>query len=79
MRFPLCPRPPARCGLQVCRQHGIERWPFRKRSSLDRLVRKTEQFFAGDPQLCAEALATLEAERVSLRVSVPCFCARRRG
>ncbi|KAL4856635.1 hypothetical protein ACK3TF_003063 [Chlorella vulgaris] len=52
---------------KVCRVNSIGRWPFRKRSSLNRLIEKTREYFAGDPQQCAEALAQLEAQRSVLR------------
>ena len=54
---------------KVCRVNSIGRWPFRKRSSLNRLIQKTREYFAADPQQCAEALAQLEAQRSVLRVS----------
>jgi hypothetical protein len=53
---------------KVCRVNNIGRWPFRKRSSLNRLIEKTREYFAGDEQQCAEALAQLEAQRSMLRV-----------
>ena len=56
---------------KVCRVNSIGRWPFRKRSSLNRLIQKTREYFAADPQQCAEALAQLEAQRSVLRVSQP--------
>ena len=54
---------------KVCRVHSIGRWPFRKRSSLNRLIEKTREYFAHDPVQLAEALAQLEAQRSVLRVS----------
>lgn len=54
---------------KVCRVNNIGRWPFRKRSSLNRLIEKTREYFAGDSQQCAEALAQLEAQRSVLQVS----------
>ena len=55
--------------LQVCRQYNIERWPFRKRSSLDRLIVKTRQYFAEDKQQQGgETLARLEAEKEAMKV-----------
>lgn len=52
---------------KVCRVNNIGRWPFRKRSSLNRLIEKTREYFAGDSQQCAEALAQLEAQRSVLQ------------
>ncbi|KAL4856586.1 DNA-directed RNA polymerase II subunit RPB2 [Chlorella vulgaris] len=52
---------------KVCRMNNIGRWPFRKRSSLNRLIEKTCKYFAGDLQQCAEALAQLEAQHSVLR------------
>ncbi|PSC70490.1 RWP-RK domain-containing [Micractinium conductrix] len=52
---------------KVCRVNNIGRWPFRKRSSLNRLIEKTKEYFASDPEQCAEALAQLEAQRTVLR------------
>ena len=65
-RLPATPGPPP--PLQVCRVNNIGRWPFRKRSSLNRLIEKTKEYFASDPEQCAEALAQLEAQRTVLRV-----------
>ena len=55
---------------KVCRRHNIGRWPFRKRSSLNRLIEKTKQYFKNDPEQCAEAVAKLEAQRSVLQVRV---------
>lgn len=52
---------------KVCRVNNIGRWPFRKRSSLNRLIEKTREYFSADPEQCAEALAQLEAQRSVLR------------
>ncbi|KAI7838799.1 hypothetical protein COHA_007414 [Chlorella ohadii] len=52
---------------KICRVNAIGRWPFRKRSSLDRLIEKTREYFASDPEQCAEAVAQLEAQRSVLR------------
>ena len=58
--------------MQVCRQYNIERWPFRKRSSLDRLIVKTRQYFSEDKQHAGgETLARLEAEKEAMKVGGP--------
>lgn len=54
---------------KVCRVNSIGRWPFRKRSSLNRLIDKTREYFANEPEQCAEALAQLESQRAMLKVS----------
>lgn len=53
---------------KVCRVNSIGRWPFRKRSSLNRLIEKTREYFASDPEQCREALAALEEQRSVLKV-----------
>ncbi|GAB4814763.1 hypothetical protein N2152v2_001809 [Parachlorella kessleri] len=56
---------------KVCRQYNIERWPFRKRSSLDRLIVKTREYFSEDrQQQGGEALARLEAEKQAMKGNV---------
>ncbi|KAL4446259.1 hypothetical protein ABPG77_003066 [Micractinium sp. CCAP 211/92] len=52
---------------KVCRVNSIGRWPFRKRSSLNRLIEKTREYFASDPEQCREALAALEEQRSVLK------------
>ncbi|MER0387591.1 RWP-RK domain-containing protein, partial [Vibrio vulnificus] len=52
---------------KVCRVNSIGRWPFRKRSSLNRLIEKTREYLASDPEQCREALAALEEQRSVLK------------
>ena len=42
---------------KVCRVNAIGRWPFRKRSSLNRLIEKTREYFASGARPLAGRLS----------------------
>ncbi len=67
---------------KVCRQGGVTRWPFRKRSSLDNLIEKTARFIKVTDESTARhkelALAALQQQKLNLQVLVGwwwwCMC-----
>lgn len=52
---------------EVCRANGLQRWPFRKRHSLQLLVKRTQQL---QDTRRENVLTVLESQRAALTVSV---------
>ena len=53
---------------KACRAHKIPRWPFRKRNSIDKLIKRTKQILGQDEQ--GETVQALEVQRYSLKVTL---------
>ena len=56
---------------KVCRAHSLERWPCRKRNSLERLLNRTRQVLEDSSQVdnlqCQAALSVLENEKKDMQ------------
>ena len=60
---------------KICRTAKVTRWPFRKRTSIERLIERTQYFMADDDDL-QQKLAELQpllAERDCLKVALLLF------
>ena len=58
---------------KLCRTAKVTRWPFRKRTSIERLIERTQYFMADEEDL-EQKLAELQpllAERECLKVPFP--------
>ena len=58
---------------KICRVAEVTRWPFRKRTSIERLIQRTKHFIEEDDEgqsrsQRAAALQTLEEQREDLKV-----------
>ena len=58
---------------KICRENSLDRWPFRKRKSLDKVIRRTEQALikctSRNPSPEQGALDLLKQQRQHMSVS----------
>lgn len=64
---------------KICRDVGLTRWPFRKRTSIERLIERTKYFIEEDSQQVGKgqkdaALQTLEERKEDLKVATQTTC-----